>query len=369
VRLGTCVALELAVMASALGALWFGVGYAVRLAGDHVGAREASAAGLGATIRIPSIAVPQLVRLPGATLELAPAPEPTTSVFGASDETLLAPLGATAVVRVKPNKGGTSLSLRLDFESGATAVFKPEQIHPQSNPRREIAAFRMDRLLGIGRVQPAKAIRFAHEALVGAADPQWRTYTTNRINNEAIVRKGEIRGVVSWWIPEVRDLKIGAFKADEPEGRRIWESYLQIGAQVPTELQPVIEQLSTLVVFDVLIDNADRWSGANTKASPDGTTLYFMDNTLSFSRFKNGHETNLAPLRKIQVFPRALVGKLRALTLDTVKAAIDVGNDEGLAPLLDDVELRAILSRRNHMLAHIDALIEEHGEDAVLALP
>ena len=40
-----------------------------------------------------------------------------------------------------------------------------------------------------------------------------------------------------------------------------------------------------------------------------------------------------------------------------------------LAPLLHPQEMRAILVRRDNLLRYIDQLIEEHGEDAVLALP
>lgn len=366
-RLGTCIALELAVVVGAASGVVIGVGHAVKLAGDYVGAREASAA----TIRMAPVAAPQLVRLPAAELTLdTPVVAASSSVFGASDDELLAPLAATPVVRVKPNKGGTSLSLRLDFESGARAVFKPEQIHPQSDPRREIAAYRLDRLFGIGRVQPAKAVKLGYKALIDAADPTYRTYTTNRILEEVISKNGEVKGVVSWWIPEIKPAKLDKLMLDEPDGMKLWASYLQVGAAIPPEHRALIEQVATLVLFDVVIDNADRWSGGNTKTSPDGKTLYFMDNTLSFSHFKHGHETNLAPLRRIQVFPRGLVAKLRALTLDDVKRALDMGDDPtGLAPLLNDAELRAILSRRNHVIAHIDALIATHGEDAVLALP
>lgn len=355
-------------VAGAVGGVWFGVSHAVGLAGDYVGAREAAAA-TATESREPAFAA-HLARLPRAELTLAPAPVFAGTVFGVPDEDLLAPLGATALVRVKPNKGGTSLSLRADFASGARASFKPQQIHPQSDPRREVAAYRIDRLLGIGHVAPAKPIRFTYQELLAAADPQFKTYTTNRILEEVKARENVVRGMVAWWIPEIRDAKIGAFKVDEPEGFALWASYLQVGAEIPAEERGIVEQLATLVVFDVVIDNADRWSGANVKASPDGKTIYFMDNTLSFSRFKHGHESNLAPLRRIQVFSRRLVGKLRSLTVEQLQAALDLGDDPaGLGPLLDDEELRAVLSRRNHVIAHVDALIAEHGEERVLALP
>jgi hypothetical protein len=130
----------------------------------------------------------------------------------------------------------------------------------------------------------------------------------------------------------------------------------------------MLAQIATLIVFDVLIDNSDRWSGNNTQGSPDNRVLYFMDNTLSFSTFTRGHAANLSKLGRIQVFPRALIGKLRALTHDAVTVALG-GEDDLLGPLLTGDEIRAIMSRRDHLLEYIDHLIADLGEDAVLALP
>ncbi len=366
-RLGTCIALELAIVAGAATGMWIGVGGAIRLAGEYVGAREAQAA-TSVTPPTHELAA-RLARLPRADLTIAAAPGHVDNVFGASDEELLAPLGATPLVRVKPNKGGTSLSLRADFASGARAAFKPVQIHPQSDPRREIAAYRIDRLLGIGRVAPAKPIKVSYQELLAAADPASKTHTTHRILEEVKARDGVVRGMVAWWIPEIRDASIGTVKVDSPEGFRTWSSYLQVGAVIPDDVRSIVEQLAALVVFDVVIDNSDRWSGANVKASPDGKTIYFMDNTLAFSRFKHGHESNLAPLRRLQVFPRGLIARVRGMTRETVNAALVVDEASGLAPLLNDEELRAVISRRNLVIDHVDRLIAEHGEDRVLALP
>ena len=104
--------------------------------------------------------------------------------------------------------------------------------------------------------------------------------------------------------------------------------------------------------------------------SPDGATLYFMDNTMSFSTFEFGHERNVRALRRIQVFPRALVERLRALTEDAILAALGTGDDARARPAARRARSSARCSlRRDNMLRYIDQLIAEHGEDAVLALP
>jgi hypothetical protein len=356
--------LELACVVGAIGGVFLGVGHAIDLAGNYVIAREAQAATARGPVTTPS-------RLPGGSLVLVPREvTPPNNVFGAHDDVLLAPLGAARVTRIKPNQGGTSLSLRIDFANGARASFKPEQTWPQSDPRREVAAYRMDRLLGIGHVPPAKPIKFTVAELLAAADPQLRTYTTKRITEEAIARGGVLRGMVSWWIPEIRDLWVNGLEGNDPAAFKELISYLRFGVEVPAKYKAVRDQLATCILFDVVINNADRFSGSNTKVSPDLRTLYFMDNTLSFLPAEAGHKMNLRAFHGIQIFPRGLVKRLRELTLDQVKAALTLADDPvGLGPLLTDEEIAAIISRKDNALTHIDGLITQFGEDAVLALP
>ena len=362
-RLGTCIALELAVAAGAVGGAWFAVSRGSEVAGSYVHGRDAAAATAARPPAAPAGGVVPLERG-----ELAAATLGTGTVFGAPDPDLLAPLAATSVTRVKLNRGGSSLSLRLDFASGARAAFKPLQIHPQSDPRREIAAYRIDRLLGLGHVPPARSAAFAIDDLVAAADPAARDHTAARIAEEAIARDGVLRGEVSWWIPEIKRLRIGGRYVDEADGEVLWTEPLQAGAAMPAELAPMLAQLAAVIVFDVVIDNSDRWSGNNTQGSPDDRVLYFMDNTLAFSLYTRGHAANLSKLHRIQVFPRRLISRLRSLTAEAVGAALG-GEDDLLGPLLTEAEIRAMLSRRDHVLEYVDRLIAELGEDAVLALP
>ena len=201
-----------------------------------------------------------------------------------------------------------------------------------------------------------------------AVDPAGRAHAAQRITEEGLARRGALAGTVSWWIPEIKSLRIGGQLIDEPAGEATWTAYLQAGAARPAELTPLLAQIAAVIVFDIVIDNSDRWSGNNTQGSPDGHTLYFMDNTLSFSQFTLGHATNLSKLYRIQVFPRGLITRLRALTAEAVAEAL-APDDELLGPLLTPGELAAVLARRDHVVAYVDRMIAEHGEAAVLALP
>src|SRR5262245_53960463 len=104
VRLGTCIALELAVAGGAITGVWFIASRASDVAGSYLHGREAEAA---TATYAPSLTVAPLERS-----RLAIAPRGHSNVFGAPDGELLAPIGATPVTKVKLNHGGTSLSLR-----------------------------------------------------------------------------------------------------------------------------------------------------------------------------------------------------------------------------------------------------------------
>lgn len=360
-RLATCIALELAIAAGAVGGVWVGVTSAIRSAADITPAYAASPDRVRA--------VPEV--LPAATLVTLPVAAPApNNIFGVHDDALLAPLGAAPVTRMKLNRGGTSLSLRLDFANGARASFKPEQTFAQSDPRREIAAFRIDRLLGIGHIAPTKEASFVLKDLLAVAEPPGlRAYYAERLEEATARAGGVVHGELQWWIPDIKLARLAGQRIDEPGGRALWITYLQVGAQPPVEMRGLLAQISTCILFDLLIDNADRWSGSNTMMSPDGRLLYFMDNTLSFSLARFGHEINVLSLRQIQQFSRSVVDAMRALTHDQLVEALAPAPDSKLGPLLKPAEIRAIILRRDHILRYLDQLIEQFGEDAVLAFP
>ena len=80
-------------------------------------------------------------------------------------------------------------------------------------------------------------------------------------------------------------------------------------------------QLSTLVVFDFLTSNPDRYSGGNMKMSPDGKQLFFMDNTMSFYVDGDGYEKNRDVLFRTQRFSRSLYEALDQVTVANPAAA------------------------------------------------
>jgi hypothetical protein len=299
------------------------------------------------------------------------------SPFHASgDDAMLAPLRTARVTAAMYTRGGSTISLRLDFEGGGRAAFKPSQEAWQSNPRKEIAAFRIDRLLGFGAVAPAIGRRFAVEELYAAMADGSRMMIP-RLRREIITHTDDaapstemVNGVVSWWIPVIANARIDGLGIDELDGIVQWRRQLKAGASHPPGNRDMLRQISNVLLFDFLIDNVDRWSGNNVRCDPSGRALFFMDNTMSFSRDRRGHRKGQQYLTRTQTFSRRIVERLRAVTEDELRAALVPGADGGpFEYLLSPAELRAVRARREFALAYIDELIARHGEAKVLAFP
>lgn len=298
--------------------------------------------------------------------ELVFVAEPTGMFLGVADNVLLDPLRESEVSKVKFNRGGSSISLRIDFANGARAAFKPKQTNLQSVPRREVVAFRMNRLLGLSSVPPAIGRTFEVDDLMGKLHSESQFYR-QRLLSEMVTRGGQVTGELSWWIPEIERGRVDGYEIDSMEGIVSWKRYLSVGAKIPKRDKALVSQISDMVLFDFIINNPDRWSGGNARVSEDQRLLYFMDNTMSFGDDLDGHPKARVYMERCQKFSRALVTRLRNLRESEVVESL-----EDTAPfdfLLRDVEVVALLARRDMAVAYIDRLIKRYGESAVLAFP
>ncbi len=276
--------------------------------------------------------------------------------LGMKDEILLERMHSVQVVHAKLNKGGSSVSFRLDFADGSRAAFKPEQIHPQTIPRKEIAAYRLNRLLELNAVPPATGRTFHRSELVDNLPPDMPRLA-RRVNAETIFDKeGFTRGEVSFWIPVILESGL-----DKPEHLADWQRWLTAGESIPSSRSHLMEQLSSLLLFDMLTNNPDRFSGGNLKMSDDGRMLFYMDNTFSFQSEPQGHVKCRVALAHSQKFSRSLVERLRRLDMISLRAAF-----EPEPGILSETEMSAILGRRDVAVAYIDRLIASNGEERVL---
>jgi hypothetical protein len=306
---------------------------------------------------------------PGPREDLAPLPdlrvalESSGTFLGMSDELLLERVRTQPIVRFKLNHGGSSLSFRVDFADGSRAAWKPIQTNTQTIPRKEVAAYRLNRLLGLNAVPPAAPRVVSREELLAHLHPESVEFLP-RIEAETVFgANGKTIGTASYWIPIIKDSGF-----DTPEGRSLAQQWLSQAWPVATEHVPMATQLSDLVVFDFLTANPDRYSGGNMKMSPDGTQLYYMDNTMSFFLDPNGIPRNREALLRTQRFSRALYQALARITVPTLQKAF---TEEVGAPyeILTPAEIAAVVARRDFVRHHIAGLIAQLGERNVLAFP
>jgi len=304
--------------------------------------------------------------VPGPLPEIDPlrAPSPSRTAagtfLGMPDEALIERLRTAEIRRIRINRGGSSLSLRLQFEDGSKAAFKPRQIFAHSIPRKEIAAYLLNRELGLNGVPPATARLVSRAEIVARLDARDRADLPRILAEAQFEPDGRLAGEASYWIPVVRD-------ADLEERSQVarWSRWLAVDGVIGPADGNHARQISAMVVFDFLINNADRFSGANTLGDERLDRLFFMDNTMSFGPEPQGHENSLHALWRVQRFSRRLLDATRALSDASIRTALAAEPDPPF-PLLLDEEIRGLLDRRDFLLQHVAALAATHGQDRVI---
>jgi hypothetical protein len=295
--------------------------------------------------------------------ELAISDEPSGVFLGMSDDLLLDRVRRQPIVRVKLNHGGSSLSFRVDFADGSRGAFKPAQTNLQTIPRKEVAAYRLNRLLGLAAVAPAAPRMVSRDELFAHLHPE-TVAALPRIRAETLFNPlGKTAGVIMYWIPEIKESGL-----DTPEGLALGAQWLTQGVPIAAEKRPVAAQLSSLIVFDFLISNPDRYSGGNMKMSPDGSNLYFMDNTMAFFLDPTGNDKTRPALQRTQRFSRHLYAALDRVSMPGLEHELAAEKNSPYE-ILTASEMRAVVARRDVIKKHIDGLVALYGEPNVLVFP
>ncbi|HEY1954907.1 MAG TPA: hypothetical protein VGH28_04830 [Polyangiaceae bacterium] len=293
-----------------------------------------------------------------------PSPSaPATAATSAKppvDESRLAAYAHVVPQRLK-SVGHTSVVFRADFGSGLRAAYKPESKRGHRRYRGEVASYRLAKMLGLPNVIPAEVHVFSRESVRAAAASDARALSL--VNDEVIDRKGRVYGSLVPWIDKLEFIAI-----DAPAERARWEKELKSGDEVPADRRALDAQISTLIVFDYLTGNWDRWSGENVAIDRASGILLFVDNDATFfDPIPPLFAPEKAMLRGVDRFSRALVTRLRAISaLDLADA---FGDEEPGSPLLSARVVAACEARRKEIVALVDSKIAQLGEANVLYFP
>jgi hypothetical protein len=260
-----------------------------------------------------------------------------------------APVGGKSV-------GHTSVVFKLGLEGGLTVAYKPRSTRGDHRYRGEIAAYRLARALSLENVPLAIPRSFDHGALQAAVGRE-------PIFAEVVKEPaGSVRGALIPWIKGLEFIAL-----ENGEWLPKWRAWLKAGADIPDDERDLAAQISTVLAFDQVTGNWDRWSGGNIgidHAHKPHAMLLYVDNDGAFF--------DPPPIKEMkwptslfdgaERFSRRFVAALRA-----VDVAKSLGEEAPGEPLLSPRVLEQTEARRKHVLAVIDAKMAKLGAQNVLA--
>lgn len=309
--------------------------------------------------------------------------EPDPSFLAEPDTPRIASLRSAAIERVERGRGGRSLAFRITLEDGTRGYFKPKQSFSAAHWYSEVAAYYLDRALGLGRVPPTTGRRLPWSALEAAAGGD------DRVSELGIEKDGTIIGAFIWWIPDpLKRLRMGRrwerwvrveerlritpyqrpvdYRSDlrnRPGVREATNPARPLAKSPDTAERPA--ELSDMIVFDYLVQNVDRWGGSftNVRTLGAGGPLIYLDNGAGFWLGQQRLGLMEARLRALQRFRRATVEAVRALDVDALAARM---KSDPLAPVLNSKQIDGLRQRRQAVLDHVEKMVARFGEEAAL---
>ena len=265
---------------------------------------------------------------------------------------------ASAIPLTGKSVGHTSVVFKLKLGGGIDAAYKPRSTRGGRRYRGEVAAYRLARSLSLENVPYATIRAFQYVDLDHAVG---REPIFSEVVKEAVDAGdgAEVRGALMPWI---KGLEFASLEKDDEVAK--WRAWLKGGGAIPDDQRAMASQISTMLAFDYVTGNWDRWSGGNIGIDRAKNQLLFIDNDGAFfdpvpaKEMKRGADL----LDGVDRFSRGFVAALRAV--DFAKA---FGEEVPGEPLLSAHVIAQTDARRKKVLAAIDAKIAKLGEGAVLA--
>lgn len=326
-------------------------------------------------------ASPEVVEAPELVEEAPEAP----SFLGQPDAPMVDALLNQEIVRIQRGGGGRSIGFKIWLADGTRAYFKPEQSAGSTRWYAEVAAYHLDRALGLGRTSPSVVRTIGYDRLARAAGSDARV-------DEIVQRDGQVRGaLIAWidgpleraplgegwehWVRVDGDLPaVDPFVAPPHLRRadRVAQRRLAAGREVPAREAPFAEramdrdgrdvELSNLVVFDYLTANQDRWGGnyTNVRTVGEGGDIIYLDNGAGFRGGRYQRDRVLdSRIEAVQVFDAQTVQAVQDLDVDAFATELE---EHGVT--LSRRQRRGLETRVAHVLEHVAAMQANYGDAA-----
>jgi hypothetical protein len=294
--------------------------------------------------------------------------------------------------------GGRSISLRMTRGGKNAFAFKPAQEEWGNGWRAEVASYLFCEIVPchfeVPRNRPARISRKHFNELYGRVNGDWQTTYAERFGNLHWIEEpgpsGAMReylyGTLKDWVPHFVDwpieytdvwdewldvrfhpanLDTPYAKAHEPLKRLADGQFHKklLDEQGDATLRDVARQLSSILVFDYLTQNWDRFSttekyyGVNNQFA-DGTFIS-LDNGAAFY---DEAVPEVGPrFQKTSRFSRSMITAVRALDPETINPILFPDAD-----FVDRRRLTLFWEQREELLMRVDELIAHYGEARVL---
>ncbi len=288
---------------------------------------------------------------PAAQPQVAP---PTPAVNGAGvrvfrgrpEDDLLHEMATRPVRRVIERFNSSTLVFHCDLGDGYEIAFKPARRGERDWWVHELAGYELARALGIeGRVPPAVYRRVP----VGALDGFLRDADLE------VERDGTVEGAAIAWMPVLRRTNLHT-----AESRAEWNPWLDPRREIPAEHRTRALQIASLIVFDYLQANFDRWNSANVPQDERGD-LVFRDNNRGWY-MQNLRLTDRGGIDGIRRIPASLLAAVERTTGDVLARRTVEAPFRVLRPR----QVREYEVRRRALLARIDEAAREYGREHVV---
>jgi hypothetical protein len=251
----------------------------------------------------------------------------------------------------------TNVVYQLDLGDGISVAYKPDHGRYRDWWRHEVAAYRLARVLGIAsHVPPSVGRRVALSVLRRTAPGDDLLPARDNASVAA--------GSATFWMPRLVPVW---FSEPSREVERRWNGWLDPARPLPAQHSQRAREMATLLVFDYLQANEDRFNGANLRTDERDRIVYRDNNNGWFVNVLNDLSWGARRLRMARRFPRSLVRAVERADAAALRREIERDPSDADKPLLSEAHYRAYERRRQHVLEHFRRVIARYGEAAVYA--